>query len=129
MDGARPLSANEPRRGFVGRRPLGRTTTETEIAISIRLCATLPISAALRFQRALQFIPRTLDLAEHVMITRVDPLLAARHALVARGQHLTRVLLPDPESIEFFLARESVIINQFVRRRVVRLRMFDFIEL
>ena len=81
-----------------------------------------------RFCRALQFILGALDLAEHMMIARIDPLLAARHTFVAGGEHLTRVLFPDLESIAFFFELERTILNQFVGRRVMRLRMFNFVD-
>src|SRR6516165_8047445 len=78
-----------------------------------------------RFCRALQFVLGALDLAKHMMIARIDPLLAARHTFVAGGEHLTRVLFPDLESIAFFFERERTILNQFVGRRMMRLRMFN----
>src|SRR5215468_5868454 len=80
-----------------------------------------------RFCRASQFILRALHLAEHIVIARVDPLVASRHAFIAGGEHLTGVLLPDSKSVSFLFERERAILNQFIRRRVVRLRMFYFI--
>src|SRR5215467_636276 len=62
-----------------------------------------------------------------MMIARIDPLLAARHAFATSGEHLTRVLFPDSESIELLFAGEIAILNQLVGRRVVRLRMFNFV--
>src|SRR5215470_328910 len=63
------------------------------------------------------------------MIARIDPFVAARHALATGGQHLARVLFPDFESIEFFFERERTILDQCVRRRVMRLRMFNSVDL
>jgi hypothetical protein len=64
-------------------------------------------------------IARTPDLSKHVMIVRVDPLLASRHALVAGCEHLPRVLFPNFQSMELFFQRERAILNQCVGRRVV----------
>jgi hypothetical protein len=46
-------------------------------------------------QLTLQSILRALDLAEHMMIARINSFVAARHAFAAHGKHLARVLLPD----------------------------------
>ena len=73
----------------------------------------LPSAGCFRFWGVLQLIPRALDLAEHVMIARIDPLVASRHALVAGGE-LARVLFPNFEGIEFFFTREIAIVDQFI---------------
>jgi len=41
---------------------------------------------------------------------------------------LARVLFPDFESLEFFFAGEIAIINQLIGRRIVQLRMFNFVD-
>ena len=108
------------------RRPEGRPS---QYGMRGRWGRTLRAPARHRwFCQALQLILRALHLAEHMMIVRIDPLIAARHAFVAGGEHLTRVLFPDSESVEFFFAGEIAILNQFVGRRVVRLRVFNFIN-
>ena len=63
------------------------------------------------------------------MIVPIRSLFAARHALAARSQHLARILFPDPECIEFFFELERAILNQFVGRRVMRLRVLNFVDL
>jgi hypothetical protein len=59
------------------------------------------------FQFARQFVFGALDLAEERSVVRMLPLFASRHALAARGEHLTRVLFPNVESVHFSSSERS----------------------
>jgi len=61
------------------------------------------------------------------MIARIDPLFTAGHALAARGKHLPSILFPDFESLYFLVEGKRTIVDQFVGRRIVGLRMFDLV--
>src|SRR5262249_40792990 len=62
------------------------------------------------------------------LIVWIFPLFASRHALAAGGEHLTCVLFPTAESVDFFFQREIPIINQFVGRDIMGLRVFTFVR-
>jgi hypothetical protein len=68
-----------------------------------------------------------LDLAEQRSIVRIFPFFASRHALAAGGEHLTCVLFPNVESLDFFFQRQIAIVNQFVGRGLMGLRMLNLV--